>query len=289
MGERYQQVGTAKGPLMLHFYLISCVQIVLESFPVSSSGHCLLLQNFFSDFFSSKLSDGHGMCVVTVKTFFNNELVTHFLHGPTVFVLAFFFFNQWKKFLLHPFKYRYVLLKLALFVMLADIATAMFYFIFKVFDFSFFPVWAGFLLSACVLFSLCFIKDKQQKVITWKTAVILGLVQGVAFLPGVSRLGIVFVVSRWLGLSRKKSFEISFLIFWPLIAVAFLNSITIRALYADLCVWHVLFNVRTIFVFAVASVVAFFALWFVWWLVQKKKMWIFSVYLLLPIVVWFFV
>jgi len=273
---------------MLHFYLISCVQIVLESFPVSSSGHCFLLQKIFSDFFSSNLSDVYSVCSVTAETFFNNKLVTHFLHGPTVFVLAFFFFRRWSFLLIHFRSCWKVIVKLIFLMGLSGSATAVLYIVVKVFHLSSFPLWIGFFLSACALFSLRFIKEEKRAAFSWSRALILGLVQGVALLPGISRMGVVFVAARWLGLSKKKSFEVTFLIFWPLTAAAFLNSVTIRAWYADLCVWHVLFSVRTLSVFFVASVVAFFSLWFVWFLVQKKKMWIFSLYLLLPTILCFF-
>jgi len=107
-------------------------------------------------------------------------------------------------------------------------------------------------------------------------------VQGVAFLPGVSRLALTYVAGRWLKLSNKKAFEISFLVHWPLMLASFLNTVVVRAMYKDVSSLEMLLRPQTLLVFACAGVVAFFALWFTWWVVGKKKMWMFSLYLLVP-------
>ncbi len=59
----------------------------------------------------------------------------------------------------------------------------------------------------------------------WRYALILGIVQGIALLPGVSRFAVVYASARWLGLPQPKAFEITWLVQWPLIFAACLQSI----------------------------------------------------------------
>jgi len=86
----------------------------------------------------------------------------------------------------------------------------------------------------------------------------------------------------------KKAFEVSFLVQWPLIAAAFFNSISVRALYRnELAVSFLLSPVVLLTLFS-ASLIAFFSLWFLQWIVYKKKMWIFSVYFFVPTFLYIF-
>ncbi len=266
---------------MLCFYLFVCVQIVLESFPVSSSGHVVLLQKMLHKFF---VNDLPGACH---ENFFSQH-VGHFLHGPTVFILMIFFFREWSFYFVHIRVLWKKIIKLLALVALADSITVVFYFFFKFVGTSWFPVWVGFLVSAAVLFSLRFKDDSRRAKgrFTWKKALMLGLVQGLAFLPGISRLGLVFSVAYWMGLSRKKSFEISFLIQWPLIAGAFVNSVFIRKMYSSVTSLRLLFDVQTVVVMLCASVVSFFALWFFERVVYENKVWMFSFYLLGVAILW---
>lgn len=271
---------------MLCFYLLICVQIVLESFPVSSSGHILLLEKILQWLSAKKiilscLFDAHNAAI-----FMRAEIVEHFLHGATAVVIALFFFKRWSFFFTHLRACFFLGIKLILLVGLSDVMTSLFYFLFKVIDLSFFPVWIGFVFSSLALFSLVLRKDITYQTFTWKKALLIGLVQGIAFLPGVSRMGITFVVARWLKLSHKKAFEISFLVQWPLIMVAFLNSITFRKIYSDASMLPLLFGKPMIITIMCASVIAFLALWLVQILLYRKKSWIFSLYLVFPILLW---
>jgi undecaprenyl pyrophosphate phosphatase UppP len=70
-----------KGKLLNPVILIIFVQILIESFPVSSSGHVALLEKFLSKF---------GYTNFELPDFFD-----HFLHGPTILVIMVVF---WKEF-----------------------------------------------------------------------------------------------------------------------------------------------------------------------------------------------
>lgn len=57
-------------------------------------------------------------------------------------------------------------------------------------------------------------------------AAIIGSVQALALLPGVSRSGVTMAAGRWRGLSRKQATNFSFLLSAPLIAGAGLSSLS---------------------------------------------------------------
>lgn len=67
---------------------------------------------------------------------------------------------------------------------------------------------------------LLFLADRAkntEKAVDWKDAVIIGLAQAVAILPGISRSGATISTSVLLGIDREKSARFSFLMVVPLI------------------------------------------------------------------------
>lgn len=61
------------------------------------------------------------------------------------------------------------------------------------------------------------LRPQKERTFTWPIALFLGLVQGMAVLPGISRSGLTIAFLILLGLNRKKSAEISFLLSIPTI------------------------------------------------------------------------
>lgn len=71
----------------------------------------------------------------------------------------------------------------------------------------------------------------SSKALTYKLALIIGLSQCLALIPGVSRSGITMTAALFLGLSREGSAEFSFLLSIPLIiAATVLKSVDLIAL-----------------------------------------------------------
>jgi len=256
---------------MSSFLIVMCVQIILESFPVSSSGHVILLEHFLRLFYS-------GAFIAVSES----KLLSHFLHGPTAVVLAVFFWDRWTFLLKHFLIMWRIIIKIIFFAFLADIMTLIWYILFNsVIDISIFPIGLGFLISMLCLFSLRFLKREKYEVVTWQKALIIGAFQGVAFLPGVSRFGLTFVVGCWLGLSAKKSFEFSFVIQWPLIVLGFISSM-MQLSYLDAYI----FNFCTLLVMVVSSIIAFFALHLVYFMALANRLWVFSIVLCFSFAVW---
>ena len=159
---------------MILVNLLSAVQIVLESFPVSSSGNVTLLMGFLSKLIG--VNQVPALC----------QQFLFFLHGPTVIVLGVFFFKQWHSYFVKLFPFTFTLQRnakydasvypLVVFGFITNAITVFFYALNNYFEFtSFFPVplWLGFLVTTLLLFTcrqkfLTFIK------LTWPAVHSLG-------------------------------------------------------------------------------------------------------------------
>lgn len=78
-------------------------------------------------------------------------------------------------------------------------------------------------LVACMLIltgGLLFLADRAKetaKDVTWSSAIIIGIAQAIAILPGISRSGATISTSVLLGIDREKAAKFSFLMVVPLI------------------------------------------------------------------------
>lgn len=64
---------------------------------------------------------------------------------------------------------------------------------------------------------------KGEKILTqidWRTALLIGIAQALALIPGVSRSGITITVAVFLGITREAALKFSFLLSIPVIAAA---------------------------------------------------------------------
>lgn len=80
----------------------------------------------------------------------------------------------------------------------------------------------GFLLtSACVL-STHWVRPGQREQPSYRGALLMGLLQGLAVLPGLSRSGGTIAAALWLGVRPARAFELSFLMSLPAVLGAIL-------------------------------------------------------------------
>lgn len=134
---------------------------------------------------------------------------------------------------------------------------------------------------------LCRVKDWNLQTLPWKQVWIMGLVQGVAVLPGISRSGSTIAAGMLSGVSSEVSAAFSFLLALPAIAGAVLLEL--------LDIWKgeaPMTNVtggECILGFAVSFAVSLVSLWGLMKILKKGKLKYFSCYLFLVgvlIIVW---
>ncbi|HOU92165.1 MAG TPA: undecaprenyl-diphosphate phosphatase [Polyangiaceae bacterium] len=83
----------------------------------------------------------------------------------------------------------------------------------------------GFLLTTIALASTRWAERGDDEGPTASVALLLGVVQGLAVLPGVSRSGLTIAVALWAGVRPARAFELSMLISLPAIAGAVLLEV----------------------------------------------------------------
>lgn len=265
----------------LVWYGIICTQIIMESLPVSSSGHIALFSLIFGitayDFIPSTYTHGSWLTQQLMA-----RSMEHFLHGPTCLIVALFFYNRWMFLCKNWRRTMPIIGTLIGYVAIADAITALFFIGFRCVPVHYFPLGLGFVITACALASLvgC---AREGESLTINKMIILGLVQGFALLPGISRFASTYAAARWLALSPRKALETSWMIQMPLMGVSFLHSLIVF--------WQIGFpdqilNMHTAFVMMGASIGGWYALRFAAYASDREKMWWFACYMAVPLMVW---
>lgn len=194
--------------MIAHIFL----QIVLEMLPVSSSGHVIL---FFSWAYGTQKAQ---------QLLIAHHALDFLLHGVSVVMIGLYFFKQWFRYLVDFFKWHKDAVRIVLFCIVADCITALFYGFFIYTQTTFFPLWLGFLITGLLLLVSSLIQHEKEQPVSLKAGLVVGIAQGLALLPGISRFGSTFVVGRFLGFSSMQSFQYSFLIAWPLMFAAWVKG-----------------------------------------------------------------
>ncbi len=183
-------------------FFLGMVQGVAEWLPISSSGHLVILRHFFH------LPGQFSLDV--------------FLHLASLLVIMIFF---WKDIV---FLWRALCFKgvntaefhLVINIILASFVTAAVALVLRPHEkfFSSLPVIGVCYLATGIL--LFFSRRDGCRKIDRKRALLIGLVQGLAVLPGLSRSGSTIATAIITGVNRQESFRFSFLLAIPAIAGA---------------------------------------------------------------------
>ena len=254
--------------------LLLFLSIVLECFPISSSGNIYLITKFIE---------------TALHISFSKELlmvIDYLSHGAIACTIALYFFPRWIVLVKNLKKTWPIILRLCIAGFVTEIITVFCWLIIDFIPTSPVLLATGFLITTISLWSLRWCPEKSESTIIYglNNAWLLGFVQGVALLPGISRFGLTFTTARWLGFSSKKSFELSFLISWPINVGAFLLG-TFKLYKHQL---YDLLNLKLLLVMLIGSGVACCGFYLVEKMIAARRLWVFSIYtLFLSLVVWF--
>lgn len=248
---------------MLQFYALVILQIIAESLPISSSGHTDLLICFFK---KNNLID-------PAIIFFKSRFFTYFLALPSLCVTTTFFIQRkWISF----YSWRRVLYT-SLCVTAACIVTTPCYLFGKKYIASCVPLFIGFIVTGFLLASLYWCRENDaQKKFGITQALWLGLIQGCAFVPGVSRFGLMYASLRWYGYDAQRSFQFAWWLQLPLLAGASLLSLIG---YEE----HALLDASFIAIIIGSSVMAYICLWGMYILAVQHRLWIIAWYMIIPV------
>ncbi len=194
-------------------------------------------------------------------------------HLPTLCIVTLFFRTTWLPLLYQCHRRYRLIMHLIMFTVIADSITVCGYLLLKVIPLSI-PLSLGFIGTALLLISLRWCSANRTHVQV-RHMVVLGCLQTIALLPGISRFGIVYVGARWLGIRSVKAFNIACMLQWPLmvggICIGLIKPID-ESLLSQL-----LFIV-------IASAGAYGGLYSVYYMAKKNILWRVSIYMLIPII-----
>ncbi len=233
--------------------ILGLVQGITEWLPVSSSGHLAILQNYFG---------------LEVPVLFDVVL-----HVATLFVIIAVFWKDILKCLkaLSKWDWRSEYGKLNKFIIIGSIPTAIIGYVFHDIFISFFQnlfaVGIALLVTGCILF-LCRNK-KPKKEVGNQSSLLIGIMQGLAIIPGISRSGATIGSGILMGVDRKKVARFSFLLATPAI---------IGATIFEFSSIGQLEIVPTLAGSVVSFIVGYFSLKTLLKLITQNKFWMFSIY-----------
>ncbi|NYZ78359.1 undecaprenyl-diphosphate phosphatase [Candidatus Micrarchaeota archaeon] len=231
---------------LIQALLLGALQGITEWLPVSSSGHLVLVQHFFgvsaSVFFYVAL---HLGTLAAVALFFRRQIVDLFLRERKMLVL----------------------------LVLASIPAALAGFLLRDFFASLFSsvlaVGIAFVFTGCLLYATK--RASGNNGLNARNSLLIGLLQAVSIIPGVSRSGATISAGLLAGVEKKKATTFSFLLSIPVI----LGAAAFEA-------WKGLAfepNLTPVFVGVVAAfVVGFASIGWLLKLIEKKEFYVFAFY-----------
>lgn len=193
---------------MLKPIFLAILQAATEFFPVSSSGHLVIAGSYFRSGISSPL-----LFIIT-------------LHLGTLLATLLYFRRKVAEVI--SLKDR----NLLKYLIISSVFTALVaipihdYVEKKVSD----PFSAGkaLLINGMILSTLFIIRKRRERNIGSAEAILIGIAQGIAVIPGISRSGITITSAIHLGVKEKEAFEYSFLLSVPVMIGAELFEILKR-------------------------------------------------------------
>ena len=247
--------------------LLCVVQGLTEFLPVSSSGHLLFFEQIF------------GLTA-------NTMLLNLFLHVATLLAVVWVYRKVVLELIKKPFQ-MYTLKLLIATLFTVSLALVYEYFNLEKYLLIIYPF--GFLLTS-VLLLMCHVFQKKSTVITVnclsiKQSVLVGVVQGFAVIPGLSRSGSTISSLMLSGVDEQKASEFSFLLSIPIILGGFVLELW-QVSKTEMSILNL--NIFSyLLAFILTFIVSMIALKLTIKLLKKKKFIIFSVYTFLMFIVTF--
>jgi undecaprenyl pyrophosphate phosphatase UppP len=190
-----------------YYSLLVFIQSVVESFPFSSSTHIYLFKNFFAQNFSKS---------------HNKQIDLHledFAHGCTAVGLIPFFFQVRPDLNLGKLTIKWILI--------IDVITALGYLFLKPKIAHLKPA-LGLFFTGLILLMLNFFSVNVDSGVFADNfllmAIMVGFLQFIALIPGISRLAVVYVFLKFVGLDNFYAWYFVWVGMWPLLVLRSLKG-----------------------------------------------------------------
>ena len=195
---------------IIKYIILGIIQGFTEPLPISSSGHVYILRSVLN---------------VGELTDLNFEIIVNF--GSLIAILL-IYYKDIKKLIINFFKYFKVKneetkndFKYCILIILGVIPIGIVGFLFKDQIENFLNstkiIGISFLITALFLYLVRNIKGKKNdNDLTWKDALIIGLVQIIAVIPGISRSGSTLIAALFCNVKRDSALKYSFMLYIPI-------------------------------------------------------------------------
>lgn len=257
-------------------FLLGGVQGITEFLPISSSGHLVLVQHLLHIKEPMMAFDiaVHIGTLVAVAVYFFKDIMLTFYHG-LMFALKFPVTKNADK-LVEEYPYALTAGYVFLSMLATMIMGLLFYQLFEFFFRSVFSVGIAWVAMAAFFFiSRRFDgEDRSLDLMNHKDAFLIGLAQGIALIPGISRSGATILMALYCGLSKKDSARYSFLLAFPTIL-----GVAVFEFHQVFVFWHD--NSAVLLTGLISSaVIGYLALFLLVWLIRRGKFFYFGFYCL---------
>ena len=244
----------------IEFILLGILQGITEFLPISSSGHLLIGRKIFG-------INEYGLLI---------EIVLHL--GTLLSIILFWHKDikeEFKLFINGDKQFTYAII---IATIPASIVGVLFQEYIKEFFFnieSMKYLSFNYLLLSIIIFSSKFINEKNKSTVIYKYALLIGIAQSIAILPGFSRSGLTIVMAMYLGLSFKSATKFSFLLAIPILIFASFDSI-----YEYFLIINSFdnFNIPLLLGFITSFITGYFILGILKDIIENKRFWYFSIY-----------
>lgn len=258
----------------LQAIILGIFQGITEFLPVSSSGHLVILQNLFNIregnlFFTEMLHFGTLVSIVVV---YFNDIITMIKEFFSL-LLSILKGKKPQRITIHQ--------KLALLIIVGSIPTAIIGLAFEDFFESLYssilPIGFAFMITGLLLWiaEKKAFQNKNVEKMSFMDSIIIGIAQGMAIIPGISRSGSTIVAGLLRGLNKPLSTEYSFLLALPATFGAGLLGI-IKSIRTES---EVLINAPLLVGVLMSAIVGIISIKFLIKLLNKNKLHYFSYYL----------
>lgn len=241
---------------IIQVIVLSITQGITEWFPVSSSGHLALIQEFFN---------------MNVPIAFDV-----FLHFASLIVIILVFWKDIRDIILGIVKKDKKYINIFLYLIIASVPAAVVGFLLKDKIESIFSnilfIGISLVTTGILLFLTKFAKNKNKE-LNIKNSITIGLAQAFAILPGISRSGSTISIGLLSGLNSREAARFSFLLSIPAILGA--SILEIKDMGRIDNIWYLLIG------FFVTIIIGFLSLKYLLKIIDKNKFKNFSFYCVL--------
>lgn len=257
--------------LLIKYIILGIVQGITEPLPISSSGHIFIFKQLFN---TNMFNDLNFEIFVNFASFL--AILIIFWKDVIDLISSFFkyIFNKKDRKLYYD-KFKYCML-----IIVGSIPVGILGVLFKdEIETTLSKTWIVgimFIITAICLLIVRNIKGKKGDYdITYKDAIIIGLIQGLALFPGLSRSGMVLVGCLLCNLNRESSLKYTFMLYFPVSIATFalgIKDVIDIGLSSTLIIYYIVGMIFSfIFTYLFYKVLSN--------VVKNGKLWKFSIYL----------